>query len=466
MAGGKTYWRVGLWLTTLCMIWPLPAHAEWSATLPIFKACKPATPPELPMRWRAVGLMMPFAQGQLDVGEFEYDGELQSMRATVYGVESGAVDLLITKNDTYLLDGPHGAPKHCTSLGPKLRVPTAQWLSSQSVCVGESPLATQPVQWWQTPGFDPARYWFSADTRLPWRTLFLSRALDPAIIGDYAMTYFPTFTPLPKTGLAALQDFCATAAKNSEADRLGATPTARELMTMRNKSAETEREERVGALIPGLSHKACAQMSPAKWPDRFIMTAVVTPISLNDAPYPTLIYYDWSGARTLLVMPFHEYPPSLQGILSLKNRVGYRLKISHSTVKPSACKPDLPGIVRPDWMKAASCQCMGVIKRNAALSPDSETQILSCPIKNQSPRIMWSWYTTKGQPLVFMEAAPKSGGVMLADYRDWVPGQTGQARDFELPQACQVPPNPGEASAAKAVSFSDVSCSDCHSTRW
>jgi hypothetical protein len=65
-----------------------------------------------------------------------------------------------------------------------------------------------------------------------------------------------------------------------------------------------------------------------------------------------------------------------------------------------------------------------------------------------------------------MEAAPKSGGVMLADYRDWVPGQTGQARDFELPQACQVPENPGEVSAASPVSFSDPSCSDCHTTRW
>jgi hypothetical protein len=410
--------------------------------------------------------MMPFSQGQLDVGDFEYDGALPAMRATVYGLESGAVDLLITKNDTYLLDGPYRAPTHCTSLGPKLRLPAAQWLSSQSVCVGESPIATKPVQWWQSPGFDPARYWFTADTRLPWRSLFLSRSLDPAIIGDYAMTYFPTFTPLPKTGLAALQDFCASAAKSGNAEQLGATPTARELMAIRNKAAEAEREERIGALIPGLSHKACSQMSPAQWPDRFIMTAVVTPISLNDAPYPTLIYYDWSGAQTLLVMPFHDYPPSLQGILSLKNRIGYRLKISHSAVKPSACKPDLPGIVRPDWMKAASCKCRGVLKGNAALSPDGETQILSCPIKKQQPRIMWSWYTTKGQPIVFMEAAPKSGGVMLADYRDWVPGQTGQARDFELPQACQVPETAAQASAANVASFSDASCSDCHTTRW
>jgi hypothetical protein len=460
--------RRSAWLAALAMAiaWHMPARAEWSAKLPMFKACAPATPPDLPMRWHAVGLMMPFQQGQLDVGEFEYDGALPAMRATVYGLKSGAVDLLITEQDTYVLDGPRRSPTGCTSLGPKLRPPSAQWLSSQSVCVGESPLATEAVQWWQKPGFDVARYWFTTKSRLPWRSLFLRRSLDPAVIGDYAMTYFPAFTPLPETNLSALQDLCTATARSGRTEKLGATPTARELMAIRNRAAEAEREERIGELIPGLSYGACSRMTPARWPDRFVMSAIVTPIRINDVPYSTLIYYDWSGTQTLLILPFHSYPPALQGILSLKNRVGYRLKFSDVVKKTGVCRADLPGAVRPDWMTAASCECQGVIARNPALSPNAETQILSCPIKKQAPRIMWSWYTTQGQPIMFTEASPEGGGVMLADYDDWLPGQTGQASDFELPNACTSLDNSGaDATGSAAPTFSNVSCSDCHSTR-
>ncbi|MFY9836328.1 MAG: hypothetical protein WAK55_07615, partial [Xanthobacteraceae bacterium] len=147
--------------------------------------------------------MMSFEQGQLDVGEFVFDGGLPAMRATVYGLQSGAVDLLITDNDTYVIHGPHHSPTDCTSLGPRLGPPSPQWLSEKSVCVGESPVASRPVQWWQKIGTDVARHWVSTETRLPLRSWFLRRSLDPAIIGDYAMTYFPTFTPLPQTDLMA-----------------------------------------------------------------------------------------------------------------------------------------------------------------------------------------------------------------------------------------------------------------------
>jgi hypothetical protein len=335
------------------------------------------------------------------------------------------------------------------------------------VCVGEAPLATKAVQWWQKPGFDVARYWFTTDSRLPWRSSFLRRSLDPAVIGDYAMTYFPTFTPVPETNLSALQDLCAATAKPSTED-LGETPTMRDLMAVHNKEAEAERDERLGELIPGLSHKPCSHMTPARWPDRFIMTALVTPIRLDDAPYSTLIYYDWSGTQTLLILPFHGYPPTLQGILSLKNRIGYRLKFSDVVNKTGVCRADLPGAVRPDWMKAASCECQGVITRNAALSPNTETQILSCPIKEQTPRIMWSWYTTQGQPIMFTEASPEGGGVMLADYDDWIPDQTGRVSDFKLPKARATLDNSGGAAAGTAApTFSNnASCSDCHTTPW
>ena len=131
--------KKGLWLAALAVAlnWYLPAAAAGStASPPKFAACVPATPPELPPRWRAVGLMMPFLHGQLDVGEFVYDATLRVMRATVYGLETGAVDLLITEKETYVLIGPHGSPSQCTSLGQRLRLPAEQWLTGDAVCVG------------------------------------------------------------------------------------------------------------------------------------------------------------------------------------------------------------------------------------------------------------------------------------------------------------------------------------------
>jgi hypothetical protein len=76
------------------------AGADEKTALPILSACRQTTAPQLPPRWRAVALLLPFFHRQLDVGEFVYDGALPAMRATLYGLESGAVDLLITDKET------------------------------------------------------------------------------------------------------------------------------------------------------------------------------------------------------------------------------------------------------------------------------------------------------------------------------------------------------------------------------
>ena len=454
------YRRKLIWLSALAVAvnWYLPAAAaDSSASLPTFAACNPATPPELPTRWRAVGLMMPFLQGQLDVGEFVYDATLGVMRATVYGLKDGAVDLLITDQDTYVLSGPYGSPSQCTSLGPRLRVPAAQWLTGDAVCVGESPLGDHAVQWWHTSGFDPARYWVATDTHLPWRSLFLRRSLNPAIIGDYAMSYFPAFTPLSETNLSTLRDFCAATPQHYSGE-LPDVPTARDLMAVPNSSAEAERIERIASLIPGLSHKACSRMTAIRWPDQYITTAMVTPIQFNDTPYSALVYYDWSQTGTQLILPYQGSPPALQGVISLKKDVGYRMRLPPKG--NGTCAAVLPGLVKPDWMTAASCECQGVIQHNATLSPTADSQILSCPIKAQGRRIMWNWYTSEGRPIMFTEAMPEGSGVMLADYHDWLPGATIHPSGLQLPNACTVPPG------GAGSTFSNVSCSDCHTTPW
>jgi len=464
-ASGRQTPQLATLIVAATLAMPLPAGAGETVQLPAFKACNPTTVPELPKRWHAVGLMMPFQLGQVDVGEFDYDGAVPAMRASVYGLKSGAVDLLITGNDTYVLEGPHSHPTRCTSLGAKLRPPSPQWLSSGAFCAGETPITGEALQWWQQPGFDIARYWITSKSRLPWRTSYLRRTLDPAIIGDYAMTYFAQFTPASETNLSALQTFCAAGARPGT-QAVGETPTARELMAVPNRAAETEREARIAKLIPGLSNKACAAMTLVQWPDRFIMSAIVTPIKIDDAPYPTFIYYDWAGSRTMVVLPFHSHPPLQQGVLSLKDRVGYRLHFVNAIRQAGICRADIPGVVKPDWMKQAGCECQAVLAANSALGAGSETQILSCPIKHQAPRVMWSWYTAQGRPILFTEAAPEGGGVMLADYYDWLPGQTVQPAEFELPNACQGLDMSGGSADGGGPNFSNRSCSGCHSTQW
>ena len=402
--------------------------------------------------------MMPFYEGQIDVGEFVYDGDLPAMRATVYGLESGAADVLITEAQTYLLTGPHDAPTGCKALGRKLLVPSTQWLSDKAVCVGRTQLDKRPVRLWKTPGFEGrARWhWFNGTSRLPSRSLFLGRAADPAIIGDYAMTYFSAFTPVGETKLAALRDLCVATAKPVAVT--SEIPSARELMAIPNRAASAERAKQIAALIPGLSHEACSGMKAVRWDDRFVMTATITPTQFDEDPYLSLIYYDWNDAATQLAIMMQGTPPKLKGLVSLKKGVGYRIERQQSG--GSTCRAVFPGMVRPDWMSVAGCKCKGVIDHNAALNPDGQTQILSCPIKHQDQRVMWNWYTAKGHPIMFVEAAARGGGVMLADYHDFLPGETGKPADFDLPKACF--PEGGPKAPAAVNTLANPSCSDCH----
>jgi hypothetical protein len=294
--------------------------------------------------------------------------------------------------------------------------------------------------------------------------LFLRRSLNPTIIGDYAMTYFPEFTPLPETDLAALRDLYVARSDHYGGD-LPEVPTARELMAVQNKAGEAERVERIAEIIPGVSRDACSRMTPVRWPEGYVATAFVTPIQFNDAPYSALIYYDWNQAETLLILPFQGNPPALQGVISLKKGFRYRMRLHPKG--NGTCAAVLPGMVRPDWMTAASFECQGVIHQNPQLSPGGDSQILSCPIKAQGQRTMWSWYTANGQPIMFTEAMPEGGGVMLADYHDWLPGETAWPTDFKLPNTCNAPANAGGLGPGGAgATFSNVSCSDCHTTPW
>jgi hypothetical protein len=446
---------------------PDVATAEQTTALPILSPCKQTAVPELPARWRAVGLMMPFVRQQLDVGEFVYDGSLPAMRATLYGLESGAVDLLITDKETYQLSGPHDSPDACIALGQKYTAPTARWLSGNAVCDGEAPLSTTPVQWWKTSAADGRTrwQWYKTDTRLPWRTMFPSRSTDPAVFGDYGITYFPTFGPLAETKLAQLRDLCASKAQKATG-ATAAAGTARELMTIGTDITEPERAERIQALVPGLSRQACSSVNTPRWPDQFVMTGILSPIPFKWTPLPSMIYYDWERAGTLYAW-MHEarsLPPVLELVSVLTKGVGY--SVERAPNRAFVCAAKSPGVVRPDWMSVAGCECKGVIDRNADLGPNEVSQIRACPIKGQGLRGIWSWYTATGRPILFAEPGAIGSGINIADYFAWRPGEKMPQGTFELPQLCTRATEAGLPPVGYGLpSAMTASCVDCHTTR-
>ncbi|HXX08852.1 MAG TPA: hypothetical protein VEJ43_12390 [Pseudolabrys sp.] len=429
--------------------------AQQEISMPTFAACVPAEAPTLPERWRAVGLMIPFVRQQLDVGEFIYDSSLPGVRATVYGLESGAIDLLITETETYRLSGPHGSPRGCTALGHKF-LPSNSWLPKDAVCVGETPLGGISMQWWKTAASDGRNKWhlYKKANRLPWRMILPAPSNDPPVIGDYAITYFPTFKPLEATNLTQLRDFCVANAKKTNISAATAK-TARDLIVP-DANGEAERLNRIQALIPGLTHQACSRTPPPRWPNQFFTTATISPISYQWSPYPSVVYYDWGEQATqVAVMHKTHASPLVPELISiLKNGIGYSLERMPND--RFVCMASNPGLVRPDWMAAAGCECKGVIERNPDFGPDESSQIRACPVKEKPNRVNWAWYTTQGRPILFMEPAAYGNGVNIADYHLWIPGMKVPQTDLELPGQCSNPVGAGVPPSAMS------SCSDCH----
>ena len=212
---------------------------------------------------------------------------------------------------------------------------------------------------------------------MPWRSLFLRRSLNPRNHRRLCDELFSCVHADAGNQFIGAPRFLrrVTAALQQRPSRCADSP--RPHVRAESRSAEAERAERIASLIPGLSHEACSRMTPIRWPDQYITTAMVTPIQFNDTPYSALIYYDWSETGTQLILPYQGSPPALQGVISLKKNVGYRMRLPPKG--NGSCAAVLPGLVKPDWMTAASCECQGVIQHNATLSPiaDSPDFVLS-----------------------------------------------------------------------------------------
>ena len=383
------------------------------------------------------------------------------------GSNPGAIDLLITDKETYQLNGRPESPDSCTALGHKYNPPAQQWLSGAPVCDGEAPIATKKVQWWKTADPDGRAQWqwYAADTRLPWRTMFSSRVPALAVIGDYGMTYFPTFTPLAETKLARLRDLCA--AKAQKATKAAAEAnSARELMASASDIGEAERARRIQSLISGLSRKACSGVHPPRWPDQYVMTGILSPIPFKWTPLPSMLYYDWEGAGTLFAF-MHKaqaIPPVLEMVSVLTKGVGYGIERSPNGA--FVCTATSPGVVRPDWMAVAGCECKAVIDHNPEFGAEEVSQIQACPVRGEGLHVNWSWYSTEGRPILFAEPDAIGMGLNIADYYRWRPGERMPQEAFELPQLCTrteqagLPPVGNGLSAARTAN-----CAACHTTR-
>jgi hypothetical protein len=196
------------------------------------------------------------------------------------------------------------------------------------------------------------------------------------------------------------------------------------------------------------------------------MTGILSPIPFKWTPLPSMIYYDWEGAASLFAW-MHEartVPPVLELVSVLTKGVGY--SIERLPNGAFACAAKSPGVVRPDWMSVAGCECKGVINRNPELNPDEVSQIRACPVKNQGLRVNWSWYTAEGRPILFAEPAAIGSGLNIADYLAWRPGEKMPQEAFDLPQLCTRAAEAGLPPVGHGLSgATTVSCSDCHTTQ-
>ena len=183
--------------------------------LPELSPCQDASHPRLPEKWHAVFLMVPFTNAQLVLSDITYDASLPALRVKLYGLRNGSLDLFITHSDTYVLNSRDGGLSTCAGLGDTgLRPLPADWLSSQSQCVGSAPLGKTEVQWWKTPLKPaPSSYWiwYKASDQTPFRLAFQSPSYQLGVLSRYALSYQLRFEPNPDSQLESVSRACQNA---------------------------------------------------------------------------------------------------------------------------------------------------------------------------------------------------------------------------------------------------------------
>lgn len=420
--------------------------------LPRLEQCEGAAHPQLPDKWHAVFLMMPFTNAQLVLADMEYDASLPAMRVKLYGLRHGALDLLITDRDTYVLGSQSGTANACQRLGDTgLRPLPRDWLSPRSQCAGSAPLGATDVQWWHTP-IEPApsSYWIWSKTsdQTPFRLAFQSANNQLGVLSRFALSYQLRFEAAPPgSQLASIRQACRNAPRAAPA---GASGLERRLAAL--SSARERSDAEIQRLAPQLA--ACPATPLPTWPDTLAITGLMTPWDAGENPYGTEVLYSWrERAQRSRIFPDSRASFVAQDALLLGRR-GYN--ITYRRAGGPACAPVLPGTLRPDWPMHGPCRCEAMLTGTSALTPYGTSRIFACPLA--APRAAWAWYALDGRPTSFaVTSLPGDQGFGLfavLDYRDWLPGREVPPGTFDKPAQCQAPGATVRADLRK--------CSTCH----
>ncbi len=228
------------------------------------------------------------------------------------------------------------------------------------------------------------------------------------------------------------------------------------------ESAPSRSDADIARLMPELG-LSCGNAPQPGWPEDAAMTAVMTAPGFKDHPMPAEVLYDWrrKSQRTRTFRPSHPHPATGEALLL--NGYGYSIDGSRGHL---SCSASLPGVLRPNWPQTGGCSCEAVIRGKTNLTSFDGAQIMVCPMTD--PRVVWSWFTLDGRPIVFMEtSAPGDEPVAvltLADYHVWEPGHLTASTAFDSPRAC---PAPGAAVPASPESPNPMRtgsrrCGACH----
>ncbi len=440
----------------LALLGKLPPQEYRKATpRPVIKPSSAKTSPPLPEKFHAVALMHPFWLGdQVAVAEIWYDWSLRAMRVLLLGTMGGFCDLLITEEGTFELayDGPDpviGRPSR--AVGPfdaeRWKLPAPDWLDPHAAsCRGLHSVMGVDTSWWRALASAPGPtaqvdwFWFRAGDGSPFRMMF--HAWDSPwrlpVIGDYSMSYFPTFERLASVP-EPLKEALALPRRPTPSPFPQATgfPAASAYLQAKSGIPPSENTPervwaRIAGLIPGLTPYDPRTKLP-HWPPHLYLTAIMTPVSSDD-PMPTEVLYDWDVKKQRTRM--FKVGGGAQDAILLPDRT-YLVQRDASGVVTGCQRITSFGPPNSKWPTTSQCRVMAVIKDNPHLSPGRTTMILQCPMV--PPRVLWTWYTTESLPVVFFETSPPpqvGTSLALADYCSYEADPVVDLRAFEPPPQC------------------------------
>jgi hypothetical protein len=432
-----------------------PAIAQQLAPLlplPQLKTCQTSVHPRLPENWQGVFLMTPFTNAQLVLSAIAYDASLPAMRVKLYGVRSGALDLLIDGSETYELTSQGNEVSSCEKLGDTGWRPLPRdWLSAGSQCAGTAALGETDLDWWKTPTDPPPSsywVWYNASDKTPFRLAFQKASNRLAPLSKYALSYQLHFEPKADSNLGELSRVCRSA---NQPARGGPRNLDRRIAAL-SSSKDERASQAIAQVAPEIA--ACPSTPLPTWPDRLAITGLMTPWDSDENPYGTEVFYDWrQRAQRTRTFPYSHGAFRAQDALLLGRR-GYN--VTYESGAGPTCEPVLPGALRPDWSSRGSCSCEAMLTGTSALTPYGTTRIFTCPLA--SPRAAWAWYALDGRPTSFaVTSLPGDQGFGLfavLDYRDWLTGHQAPPSVFETPRQCQAHGLHVRADTSK--------CSTCH----